>query len=118
MSGHDTAWLKDATASDDSSGELVAAAADAFDLLSAVKHIHSKFNKIAKRPHQTDRYAWLSTAAWVTTTAVCEGTCVGVDHCRQSWVDSPVVNCHAAVPSHVLQRHIAADKPVAIRHCS
>jgi len=40
----------------------------------------------------------------------------GIDHCRQSWVDSPVVNCHAAVPYHVVQCQIAAGKLVAIRH--
>jgi len=54
-----------AATSDDSGGEPVAAAtADAFDLLSAVKHFHSRFNNSAKLPHETDRYAaQLSTAA-------------------------------------------------------
>ena len=42
--------------------------------------------------------------------AVCEGTCVGADHCHQSWVDSPVVICCAAVLYHVVQCHIAADE--------
>jgi len=36
--------VSDAAASDDSGGEPVAAAADAFDLSSAVKHVHSRFN--------------------------------------------------------------------------
>ena len=49
--------VSDTAASDDISGEVVAAAADAFDLSSAVKHIHSRFSNSAKRPHQTDRYA-------------------------------------------------------------
>ena len=78
MSGRNTAWLKDkvsdAATSDDSGGEPVAAAADAFDLSSAVKHIHSRFNNSAKWPHRTNRYAWLSMAAWTTTTAVCGGS--------------------------------------------
>ena len=81
-------------------------------------NIHSRFNNSAKWSHETYRYAWLSTAAWVTIMAMCEGMCVGVDHCCRSWVDSPVVNCHAAVPYHVVQRHTVAEKLVAIRHCS
>jgi len=44
--------------------------------------------------------------------------CGGKSLPRQSWVDSPVVNCHAAVRYHVVQCHIAADELVAIRHCS
>jgi len=35
--------MSDAAASDDSGIEPVAAAADAFDLSSAVKHVHSNF---------------------------------------------------------------------------
>jgi len=53
-----------AATSDDSGEPVAAAAADAFDLLSAVKHFHSRFNNSAKLPHETDRYAaQLSTAA-------------------------------------------------------
>ena len=63
--------VSDAATSDDSGGKAVAAAAaDAFDLLSAVKQVHSRFNNSAKRPYEIDRYAArLSTAA-------CE-VCVG-----------------------------------------
>jgi len=40
--------VSDAATSDDSGGEPFAAAADAFDLSSAVKHIHSRVNNSAK----------------------------------------------------------------------
>ena len=106
----ETSNVSDPVTSDDSGGKLVAVAADTFDLLSAVRHVHSRFNNSTNEPHETGRYAWLSMAAWVAMMAVCEGTCVGVDHCHQSWVDSPVVICCAAVPYHVVQCHIAADE--------
>jgi len=52
--------VSDAAASDDSGGgEPAAAVADAFDLLSAEKHVHSRFNNsawIATRLQETDRY--------------------------------------------------------------
>ena len=55
MSGGDAAWLRwkvsDAAASDDIGEEQAAVAADAFNQSSAVKHIHSRFNNSAKRPH-------------------------------------------------------------------
>jgi len=94
----------DATASDDSGGELVAAAGTF--ILGLI---------IVPNDHETSRYAWLSTAAWVTTTAVCKGTCVWgrVDHCRQSWVDSPVVNCRVAAPYHV-QYSVTTSRAVGL----
>jgi len=59
--------VSDAAASDDSGGgEPAAAVADAFDLLSAEKHVHSRFNTsawIATRLQETDRYVRLSKAA-------------------------------------------------------
>jgi len=63
----DTACLKDQmcpTPPHLMTAAAAAAAADAFDLSSAVKQVHSRFNNSAKRPHEIDRYAArLSTAA-------------------------------------------------------
>jgi len=49
--------VSDAAASDDSGGEPVAAAADAFDLSSAVKHVHSRFNKCQTTTTTRDQQA-------------------------------------------------------------
>jgi len=55
--------VSDAATSDNSSGKTVAVTVDAFDLSPADRHVHSRFNNSAKRPHETDRYAWLSTVS-------------------------------------------------------
>jgi len=68
---------------------LMTAAADAFDLSSAVKHVHSRFNNSAKRPHETkDKHDW----AWPRDVDghvwryMCGGRSL-----PQLWVHSPVV---------------------------
>jgi len=49
--------MSDIAESEYSGGEPVAAAAaDAFDLSSVVKYVHSRFSNSAKRPQETDRY--------------------------------------------------------------
>jgi len=49
--------MSDIAESEYSGGEpAAAAAADAFDLSSVVKYVHSRFSNSAKRPQETDRY--------------------------------------------------------------